>query len=205
MNTHLDAELKHVDIEPPICWERIFQNTSPVEVEIGFGKCKFLIDIATHYPSINFVGIELSRKYYRKGIKKIQRVQLTNIKLIWGEAFHIFKRYVPDTSITNIYINFSDPWPKKRHAKRRLLRPELMTLVAQKLAPAGCIEIATDVESYMNETNVFLQADDIYEMIYYTTNKHQNTNQRLYFSEYEMMFLKEGKTIYYTKYRKRQP
>lgn len=199
---NLDVELKYTDLEPPICWEHIFQNTSPIAVEIGFGKCGFLIDIAKQHPSMNFVGIESSRKYYRKGIKKIQRVQLKNIKLIWGEAFHIFKRYVPDRSIANIYINCPDPWPKKRHAKRRLLQSEFVSLVARKLYPSGCIEMATDVESYLNATKNILQSNNTYEMIYSTTSKHQN-NHRQHFSDYEMVFLKEGKTIYYTKYRKK--
>lgn len=203
MDEYFDVELKYHNLGSPICWKHIFYNTSPIEIEIGFGKCGFLIDIATQHPSVNFVGIESSRKYYRKGIKKIQRAQLKNTKLIWGEAFHIFKRYIPDTSIVNVYINFPDPWPKKRHAKRRLLQHEFVALIAQKLYPAGCIEIATDAEAYMDDTRNIFEVNDSYEMLYYSTSSHSNP-QRQYFSDYEKMFLQEGKTIYYTKYKKKK-
>ncbi len=147
MCDHLNVELKYAHIKPPLCWEEIFGNIAPVEVEIGFGKCGFLLKIAAQYPTINFVGVESARKYYRKGITKIQRVGLRNVKLIWGEAFHVFKRYIPDNSLANAYINFPDPWPKRRHAKRRLLRAEFVSLLARKLKPNGSIEITTDAES----------------------------------------------------------
>ena len=199
---HLDLELKYNELEPPLCWKGIFGSIAPVEVEIGFGKCGFLIDIATQNSSTNFLGIELSRKYYRKGIKKIQRTELDNVKLLWGEAFHIFKQYMPDSSIANIYVNFPDPWPKKRHAKRRLLNADFASLAVQKLVPSGCIEIATDVESYMEETLEAFQANETYDLLYYKTSK-QPELQRQYVSDYEQGFLDEGKIMHYAKYQKK--
>jgi tRNA (guanine-N7-)-methyltransferase len=201
MCDNLNVELKHTNIEPPICWEHIFGNTAPVEIEIGFGKCGFLLEIAPQYPTINFVGLESARKYYRKGITKIQRSGLKNIKLMWGEAVHIFKRYIPDDSVANVYINFPDPWPKRRHAKRRLLKAELVSLLARKLNSNGCIEIATDVESYKNQIQEIFLANSMYDMLYYQTSNHQG-RVRTYCSDYELMFLKEGKTIHYVKYKK---
>ncbi len=203
MTDVLDVELKYHDIEPPICWRHIFHNTFPIEVEIGFGKCGFLIDLASHHPSCNFVGIESSRKYYRKGIKKIQRAQVHNTKLMRGEAFHIFNRYIPDASFANMYLNFPDPWPKNRHAKRRLLQSEFIALAAQKLYPAGCIEIVTDAEFYMNQVRgLFETYGNMYEVLYDTTSENSNT-PRQYFSDYEKMFLQEGRIIYYAKYKKK--
>lgn len=194
------VELKYMNIDPPIYWEHIFGNPAPVEIEIGFGKCGFLLAIAAYQPTINFVGIESARKYYRKGITKVQRAELKNIRLLWGEAFHIFKQYVPDNSVATIYINFPDPWPKRRHTKRRLLKAEVVELLAQKLTPNGCIEIATDVEPYMNQIQEVFQTNNMYEMVSYQTSNHHG-NVRPYCSDYELMFLKEGKTIYYVKYQ----
>lgn len=202
MTNSLQIELKYHDIESPICWRDIFHNGSPTEIEIGFGKCGFLIDIASQHPSCNFVGIESSRKYYRKGIKKIQRAQVNNAKLIWGEAFHLFKRYIPDASVANMYINFPDPWPKKRHAKRRLFQAEFILLAAQKLYPAGCIEIVTDAELYMNQVRRLFKVHDLYERLYDTTSEDSNM-PRQHRSDYENMFLQEGRIIYYAKYRKK--
>jgi tRNA (guanine-N7-)-methyltransferase len=202
MSATWDVELKYSEIESPIRWDQLFGNSAPVDIEIGFGKCGFLLNIGAQQPTINFVGIELSRRYYRKGITKIQKAGLTNIKLIWGEAAHIFNRYVPDNSVTNIYINFPDPWPKKRHAKRRLLRIEVANLFAQKLKPAGCIEIATDSESYINQVQEIFRANSMYEMLSYQTGNHHG-RVRAYSSDYELMFLKEGKIIHYVKYKRK--
>ena len=202
MYEHGDIELKYRGIEPPFCWERIFGNTAPVEIEIGFGKCGFLIDIATDRSLVNFAGIEVSRKYCRKGVKKIQRAEIKNVKLLWGEAFHIFKRCVPEASVANMYINFPDPWPKNRHAKRRLLNAGFVEVAAQKLVPEGCLEIATDVKAYMEEALHTLHVNEHYVQLYYTTSEELE-NQRQYLSEYEKEFLEEGKTLYYAKYQRK--
>jgi tRNA (guanine-N7-)-methyltransferase len=188
-------------MNPPLCWETIFGNTLPVEIEIGFGKCGFLIEIATQHPAVNFLGIEVSRKYYRKGIKKIQRANTRNVKLLWGEAFHIFTRYIADNSIASLYINFPDPWPKKRHAKRRLLNAGFVATAARKLSPEGCIEIATDVKAYIYDVMKIFQTIDAYKMVYYTTSKEAKYH-RQYRSEYEKEFLEEGKDLHYAKYKK---
>lgn len=202
MEEHLNIELKYADLEPPLCWKQIFGSSSPVEIEIGFGKCGFLLAIAAQNPLINFVGIESSRKYYRKGVAKIQRAGLKNIKLLLGEAFHLFKRYVSDDSIANIYINFPDPWPKKRHAKRRLVQAELVSLLAQKLNLAGCIEIATDAAPYIDQIQEIFRMNALYECLYSQTSNHPG-RIRPYCSDYESMFLKEGKTIHHVKYRRK--
>jgi len=200
MGNHLNVGLKYTNIEPPICWKHVFGSTAPIEIEIGFGKCGFILEIAAQHPTVNFAGIELSHKYYRKGITKVQRAGLKNIKLLWGEAFHVFNRYVPDNSIAKIYTNFPDPWPKRRHTKRRLLKAEMVALLARKLMSDGSIEIATDVEPYMNQIQEIFRASNMYEMLYYQTSNHHG-RMRPYCSDYELMFLKEGKTIHYVKYK----
>lgn len=194
--------MKYADLEPPLCWQQVFGNSAPVEIEIGFGKCGFLLEIAAQNPATNFVGIELSRKYYRKGVAKVQRAGLPNIKLLWGEAFHLFERYVPDHSLAQIHINCPDPWPKKRHAKRRLVQAELVALFAQKSNPDGSIEIATDAEAYMLQVQEIFRANALYAM----TSAHTSNQQgsiRPYSSDYERMFLDAGKTIHYVKYSRR--
>ena len=195
----IEIEIQYQNVESEFDWKRIFGNSASVEIEVGFGKCSFLIEMAQAYPMVNFLGIEVSRKYYRKGIKKIQRAELKNVKLLWGEAFHLFKRYVADSSVAHVYVNFPDPWPKKRHAKRRLLNGEFLDVIACKLLPEGCLEIATDVETYMADTLEILQKHDHYGCVYSLT--HAN-NQRQYCSDYEKGFLEDGKPLYYAKYRK---
>lgn len=202
MFEHPEIEVHYQNLEPPFSWENLFGNTAPVTIEVGFGKCGFLIDIAAHHPTNNFLGIEVSRKYYRKGVKKIVRAELDNVKLLWGEAYHIVHTYVPEASVTEVYVNFPDPWPKKRHAKRRLLNPEFITEVSRKLIPGGCVEIATDVEFYIQDTMQLFRTNDCYELLYYKTSADLNS-QRQHFTEYEQGFLEEGKTLHYARYRKR--
>ncbi|PID58241.1 tRNA (guanosine(46)-N7)-methyltransferase TrmB [candidate division KSB3 bacterium] len=196
-----DIEIQYQNMEARFSWEQIFGNTEPVEIEIGFGKCAFLIAIARDRPTVNFVGIEVSRKYYRKGLNKIQRAEMPNVKLLYGEAFYIFKRFVPDESITNLYINCPDPWPKKRHAKRRLFSPSFIEEAARTLIPCGCIDIATDVAFYMKDTLEVFQACEAYQKVYALTHDELN-GQRRYFSEYEQQFLQSGKTMYYARFKK---
>jgi tRNA (guanine-N7-)-methyltransferase len=202
MEHNLNVEIKYADFESPICWAQIFGNPAPVHIEIGFGKCGFLLQIAAQHPTDNFIGIESSHKYYRKGVAKIQRAGLPNVKLLWGEAFHLLKRYVPDQSVANVYINFPDPWPKRRHAKRRLIQPEVVTLLAEKLDVDGYIDIATDSEPYIVEVQNLFLANTHYHKIYYHASNLLGSIRR-YSSDYEEMFLNEGRTIYYAKYQKK--
>lgn len=197
-----DIEVNYRDMDPPFCWEDIFGNTAPVEIEIGFGKCGFLLELAAQHPATNFLGIEMSRKYYRKGLKKAHRALLPNVKLLWGEAYHIFKRYIADASVIKLYINFPDPWPKNKHTKRRLLNREFASIAAQKLTTDGRIEIATDMEPYIHEAMTAFDANSFYEKVYYRTNHHPE-HTRLSQTEYEREFLQQGKTLHYAKYRRR--
>lgn len=196
-----DIEVKYRTLEPPICWEQLFENSRPVEVEVGFGKCGFLLNVAAQYPEVNFLGIESARKYYRKGIVKVRRVGLTNVKLSFGEARHVFQRYIPDESVQQVYVNFPDPWPKRRHAKRRLLSREFATVLAQKLVSSGHVDIATDAEPYSRQIREVFQTAPEYDPVYDEVHRYREPF-RPYASDYELMFLNEGKPIYYFKYRR---
>lgn len=202
MSQYPEIELNYREMESPFCWKDIFGNSAPVEIEVGFGKCGFLIHLAAQFPATNFLGIEKSRKYYQKGLKRVQRANLRNVKLLWGEAAHILDRYIEDASVAVVYVNFPDPWPKKKHAKRRLLNAGFAAIAARKLVFDGCIEIATDIEAYAHEAMDVFDAYDGYEKLYYRTNGH-TAHQRLSRTEYEEDFLRQGKTLHYAKYRKR--
>jgi tRNA (guanine-N7-)-methyltransferase len=191
-----EIELTYRTLEPPLCWENVFANASPIEVEIGFGKCGFLLAIAADHPQVNFLGIESSRKYYRKGVRKVRRAELPNVKLALGEARILFQRYFPDASVERVFVNFPDPWPKNRHAKRRLLQPAFLDVLARKVMPGGSVNIATDDDAYSLQIQEVFQADARYTRQAYQTRQHEEP-LRPYVTEYEQMFLDEGKTIHY--------
>ena len=195
-------ELNYHNQEAVFDWQRVFGDAAPVEIEIGFGKCGFLIGMAADQPDRHFVGIETSRKYYRKGIRKIQRADLSNVKLLLGEALHLLGRYIPENSLAGLHINFPDPWPKKRHAKRRLLSPEFVEVAAQRLLPAANFALATDMEAYMIDALVALRGNTQLEEVF-ATNSRECEMPRRYSSEYEREFFNAGKTLYYATFRKK--
>ena len=99
-------------------WNRLFNNDNNIEIEIGTGKGKFIIQKAIENPNINFIGIEKYDSPLVSAVKKLEELEIKNLKLVCYDALTIDKVF--DKEISKIYLNFSDPWPKKRHAKRRL-------------------------------------------------------------------------------------
>ena len=103
---------------------RIFGRAGPVHIEIGTGKGTFLLNQARAQPGDNFLGIEWARKYYRYAVDRIGRWGLTNVRIIRTDAATFLADFIPDDSVECFHIYFPDPWPKKRHHKRRFIRPD---------------------------------------------------------------------------------
>lgn len=105
-------------------WNNVFKNNNPIYIEIGMGKGKFILENALKYPNINFIGIEKYDSVIARAIKKIDEHEINNLKLIRIDANEL--NDVFDKEIDLIYLNFSDPWPKERHTKRRLTSPRFL-------------------------------------------------------------------------------
>ena len=104
----------------------LFANNNPIHLEIGMGKGDFIINMAKTYPNINFIGMEKYESVMVRAIEKLANLEINNLKLIRYDATTIDKVF--DKEIDTLYLNFSDPWPKKRHAKRRLTSPIFLSL-----------------------------------------------------------------------------
>lgn len=126
----------------------MFGNDNPVEIEIGCGKAKFLIARAMEHPDINFIGIDIAWKWMKFGVERSEKRGLENVRFIKGDAREILQYGVPDGSVSIYHIYFPDPWPKKRHRKRRMVTGGFLRTLAAKLEPGGRIELATDYEDY---------------------------------------------------------
>ena len=133
----------HEDLEAPNDWHKIFNNDHPLHVEIGMGKGKFIIELAQRHPQINYLGIERYPSVLLHGIKKQESLQLPNLYFLCLDARILPEIFAPE-EVSRIYLNFSDPWPKDRHAKRRLTSPAFMTVYDQILEKNGFIEFKTD-------------------------------------------------------------
>ena len=129
-------------------WSEHFGTDAPLVVEIGFGRGEFLLDLAARDPDQPFLGIEYSRKRVLKLARKLARTESTNVRLVAEPAEEVLAETLRDQSVAVFWINFPDPWPKKRHFKRRLIQPELVALLTRRLVPGGLIEIATDHPGY---------------------------------------------------------
>lgn len=125
------------------CWSERFGNSNPIEIEVGMGKGKFIMELAQKNPDKNYIGIERYSSVLLRGLEKREQLELTNIWFLCIDAKEMTEIFAPG-EVSRIYLNFSDPWPKDRHAKRRLTSPEFMKVYDQILAKDGAVEFKTD-------------------------------------------------------------
>lgn len=119
-----------------------------IVVEIGFGTGEATIEIAKNNPDTGYIAIDVHTPGVGKLLADIKDNELTNIKVIEGDAVAVFNHMIADESLKGIHIFFPDPWPKKKHHKRRLIKHEFMTLISKKVRPGGYVYVVTDWENY---------------------------------------------------------
>jgi len=128
-------------------WEMIFGRQAPTVLEIGFGNGQSLLEMALNSPEKNFVGIEVYHKGLCRLLAQVEHMSLSNVRVMCGDAAELLHR-VPLASLSTVQIFFPDPWPKKRHHKRRLIQETFVGLVAKKLEKGGILHLATDWMDY---------------------------------------------------------
>jgi tRNA (guanine-N7-)-methyltransferase len=120
----------------------------PLVVEIGFGRGEFLLGMAQREPEQAFVGVEYSYKRALKMARRLARLEIANVRLVEARAEDLVRDVLTDASVATFWVNFPDPWPKKRHFRRRLFQPGLVSRLADRLVPGGRLEVATDHRDY---------------------------------------------------------
>jgi tRNA (guanine-N7-)-methyltransferase len=150
--------LKPENLDGKIDFVRIFGRAGPVHIEIGTGKGTFLLNQARAQPGDNFLGIEWARKYYRFAVDRIGRWGLTNVRIIRTDAAAFLADFIPDNSVECFHIYFPDPWPKKRHHKRRFICPANLEHLLRCLKTGGQLKIATDHTDYFEQIKTVLTA-----------------------------------------------
>jgi len=196
------VSLKPRELDSKIDFALIFGRQSPVHIEIGSGKGTFLLNQAKALPDVDFLGIEWTRRFYRYAVDRTGRWSLTNVKLIRIDAACFIADFVPAESVECFHIYFPDPWPKKRHRKRRFICPANLEQILRCLKPDGIIKIATDHEDYFQQIKQVLagQADGFQEIDFLPTagaeqGEWVGTN-------FERKYLRENRPIYTTAVRK---
>lgn len=126
----------------------IFGDDRPVELEIGVGKGRFILLAAVARPDVNYLGVEVARRFYVKAVQRVGKRALTNVRLVWAEASALIAERLADDSLAGCHIYFPDPWPKKRHQKRRFFRPGPLAELARTLRPKALLRVVTDHPEY---------------------------------------------------------
>jgi tRNA (guanine-N7-)-methyltransferase len=149
------------DASSPFDFRSLFGNASPVVLEIGFGMGETTAAIAAAHPAVNFLGVEMHWPGVGALLRHIEAQQLANIRVVRRDAVDVVERLVPDASLAGIHVYFPDPWPKKRHHKRRLLQAPFVHALATRLAPGGYLHVATDWQPYAEEILAVLAAESL--------------------------------------------
>lgn len=178
----------------PGTWHEIFGNDHPIHIEIGMGKGRFLNTLAKQNPQINYVGIEKYSSVLLRAIQKMEEDELPNLKFIRMDAEDIDKVFGKG-EVDRIYLNFSDPWPKDRHAKRRLTSPEFMAVYDSVLAPEGTVEFKTDNRGLFDYSLESIPAAGWTVKAHTFDLHHSDMAEGNVMTEYEIKFSAKGQPI----------
>ena len=188
--------LKVEDLDGKIDFVQIFGRPGPVHIEIGSGKGTFLLGQARAQPSDNFLGIEWARKYYRYAVDRIGRWGLTNVRIIRTDAASFIIDSVPDDSVDCFHIYFPDPWPKKRHHKRRFICSTNLEHLIRCLKTAGQLRIATDHADYFEQIKLVLtERSDVLEEIDFIKPASAESGEWVG-TNFERKYIKDKRPIY---------
>ena len=143
--------------------EEIFGRVAPLVLEIGSGMGETTAEIAQQNPPIDFIAIEVHGPGVGSLLKKIDALELKNLRVVRHDAVDVLENMVADGSLAGLHLFFPDPWPKKRHHKRRLVQPPFAALAARKLEPGGYFHTATDWPEYAEQMDAVLSAEPLLE------------------------------------------
>lgn len=175
-------------------WKEIFGNDNPIHIEIGMGKGRFIMDMARLHPEINYVGIEKYSSVLVRAIEKQTEEALPNVKFIRMEAEGIEEVFAPG-EVGYIYLNFSDPWPKDRHAKRRLTSVQFLARYEKLLMPGHGLEFKTDNRDLFDfSLEQFDEAGWVKDYVTYDLH-HSEYMEGNVMTEYEEKFSSMGNPI----------
>jgi tRNA (guanine-N7-)-methyltransferase len=174
---------------PALDFTQVFGNAHPVEIEIGFGKGMFLLGSAAARPDVNFLGIEIERKYVLLTAGRVARRQLANVKLACTDARWFLRERVAEASIAALHVYFPDPWWKNRHRKRKLMTRDFADECVRVLQPGGRLHFITDVADYFAAT-----LDMLKEVSMLSAIESADTAEAL--TNFERKYRLDGRPIY---------
>ena len=193
----LEAHPQYVILNPSDAkgrWQEIFGNDHPIHVEVGSGKGAFVSGMAKANPEINYIGIDIQKSVLSYALDKVLATDVPNIKLLWVDGADLTD-YFEEGEIDRLYLNFSDPWPKKRHEKRRLTYQSFLATYQQILPENGEIHFKTDNRGLFEYSLVsFSQYGMKLKGVW--LDLHASDFEDNVLTEYEQKFANKGQVIY---------
>ena len=193
----LEANPQYVVLNPEDAkgkWHEIFGNDHPIHIEVGSGKGAFITGMAKANPEINYIGIDIQKSVLSYALDKVLEADVPNIKLLWVDGDSL-TNYFEDGEIDQLYLNFSDPWPKKRHEKRRLTYKTFLDTFKQNLPEHGEIHFKTDNRGLFEYSLVsFSQYGMTLKGVW--LDLHASDFEGNVMTEYEKKFSSKGQVIY---------
>ena len=176
-------------------WSEVFGNDHPVHIEVGMGKGRFVSTLAQIHPEINYVGLERYSSVLYRAIQKYDEEPLINLRFLCVDAKELPEIFEKG-EVDRIYLNFSDPWPKDRHAKRRLTSPSFLAIYDQILKPDGVIEFKTDNRDLFDWSLEQVEPAG-WQLVSHTFDLHHDAamNEGNVMTEYEERFSSQGNPI----------
>ena len=177
-------------------WRQLFGNPNPIRIEIGMGKGKFIMELAAQNPDVNYVGIERYSSVLLRGLQKREQLELSNIYFIRLDALELAEVFEAG-EVERIYLNFSDPWPKARHARRRLTSVNYLNRYKAVLPPQGRLEFKTDNEALFDFSLESVEEAG-WQLTGCTRDLHHDPsmNEGNIMTEYEEKFSSKGNPIF---------
>ena len=188
-----------VEVEERPDWPTYLEITNLSNWRLDLERGDFLVEMALREPEFNFIGIDFSHKGITKLLSQISDLRLKNIRVVYGDANQLLPILFKNEELDSVYINFPDPWPKKRHFHRRLIKPGLVKLIANKVAPKGKVYIATDSHVYALEILDYFNSGSLLQNINPQTGFFES-REHLPKTRYERSFLYSGDNVFYLEY-----
>jgi len=188
------------DLASPPDWSAIFGNDNPIALEIGCGVGDFILKTAIDNPQVNFIAIDFYNKGCWKTCRRLDRHGITNVRVLRDEARLFITDRIPKGSLSAVYINCPDPWPKKRHRKRRLVSAHFLEFLRAYLAPGASFYFATDFDDYGIDVAHFMPQVSGFDNVF-APDLYRHEFPEYHKSKYMQKFMAEGKDIFYVHYR----
>lgn len=183
-------------------WSELFGRSAPVEVEIGTGKAAFLLRRAQDHPDRDFLGIEWANEFFRFAADRFRRWNVANVRMVRADASHFIRAQCPRDSLSALHVYHPDPWPKKRHHKRRLFQPPFVDAAARCLLPGGRLAVKTDHAEYFEIIRSLLLFHPLLEHADFADPDFGVRDARIA-SNFEIKYRREGRPIYQIAVRRR--